>query len=138
MNSRLLLVLAVLAAMILLVQQAPGGAPAIVGARVIQGNSAMPASRLVEATTPSAESLMSRFLPIARRAAISSATPIPHFSHIFTIVMENSSYERIIGNTQSAPYINSLAQQYGIAVYYYAIMHPSLPNYIALTAGDTF
>jgi phosphatidylinositol-3-phosphatase len=72
-----------------------------------------------------------------------AATPrpggqIPHFSHVFVIVMENEAYERILGNTQSAPYINSLAQRYGLALNFYGIDHPSLPNYIALTAGDTF
>jgi len=51
--------------------------------------------------------------------------------------MENHSYSEIIGNT-SAPYINSLAQQNGLATNYFAVDHPSLPNYIALTAGDTF
>jgi phospholipase C len=63
---------------------------------------------------------------------------IPRFSHVFIIVMENEAYEQIIGNTSSAPYINSLAQQYGLATNYYGILHPSLPNYVALTGGDTF
>ncbi|HEY3229490.1 MAG TPA: alkaline phosphatase family protein [Roseiflexaceae bacterium] len=63
---------------------------------------------------------------------------IPVFSHVFIIVMENEAYEEIIGNTTSAPYINSLAQNYGVALNYYGIDHPSLPNYIALAAGDTF
>jgi phosphatidylinositol-3-phosphatase len=63
---------------------------------------------------------------------------IPAFSHVFIIVMENEAYEQIIGNTTSAPYINSLAQNYGVALNYYGIDHPSLPNYIALAAGDTF
>jgi hypothetical protein len=72
-----------------------------------------------------------------------SATPtsgshIPPFSHIFTIIMENEAYEQIIGNTRSAPYINSLAQQYGLAANYYGVTHPSLPNYISHIGGDTF
>ena len=38
----------------------------------------------------------------------------------------------------SAPYINGLANSYGLATQDYAISHPSLPNYLALTAGSTF
>ena len=66
-----------------------------------------------------------------------ATTSVPSFSHIFEIVMENHSYSSIIGSS-SAPYINSLAQQYGLATRFYAIRHPSLPNYLALIGGDTF
>jgi acid phosphatase len=51
--------------------------------------------------------------------------------------METYGYEKIIGNP-SAEYINSLAAQYAVADQYYAISHPSLPNYLALLGGDTF
>jgi acid phosphatase len=67
----------------------------------------------------------------------SAATAVPAFSHIFQIILENHEYDRVIGNS-SAPYFNSLAQQYGLATNFYAIRHPSLPNYLALTGGDTF
>jgi acid phosphatase len=66
-----------------------------------------------------------------------AAAPVPNFSHIFTIVMENKEYGSIIGNP-SAPYLNSLAQQYALATNYDGVSHPSLPNYLALTGGDTF
>ena len=62
---------------------------------------------------------------------------VPTFSHIFTIVMENKEYKTVIGNPH-APYLNSLASTYAVATQYYAITHPSLPNYLALTAGSTF
>lgn len=35
------------------------------------------------------------------------------------------------------PYLNSLAQQYGLAEQYFANAHPSLPNYFMLTTGAT-
>src|SRR5947208_2403652 len=59
-----------------------------------------------------------------------SATPgpgnhVPVFSHVFIIILENQEYDNIIGNA-TAPYLNSLAQQYGLATNYYAIRHPSL------------
>src|SRR3989440_6368175 len=66
-----------------------------------------------------------------------AAGTVPAFNHIFTIVMENHSYGQIIGSG-SAPYINSLAARYGLATNYFAVTHPSLPNYLALTGGSTF
>lgn len=65
------------------------------------------------------------------------AASVPAFSHVFVIVMENNEYGNIIGSG-AAPYINSLANSYGLATNYYGASHPSLPNYLALTAGSTF
>jgi acid phosphatase len=67
----------------------------------------------------------------------------PAFSHVVVVVEENHSYPDVIGNA-AMPYINSLAQQYGLATQYYGDAHPSLPNYFMLTTGlpetttDTF
>jgi phospholipase C len=57
-------------------------------------------------------------------------------AHIFVIVEENKPIGNIIGNAD-APYINGLAKQYALATNYYAVAHPSLPNYLALTSGST-
>ena len=62
---------------------------------------------------------------------------LPNFSHAFVIVMENEESSSIVGNA-TAPYINGLAASNGLATRYYAISHPSLPNYLALAAGSTF
>jgi phosphatidylinositol-3-phosphatase len=62
----------------------------------------------------------------------------PTFSHIYEIMMENTNYEDIIGNTADAPYINSLANTYSFAANYYGVTHPSEPNYLASIAGDFF
>ena len=51
--------------------------------------------------------------------------------------MENEESSSLIGNS-AAPYINGLANSYGLATQYYGVSHPSLPNYLALTAGSTF
>jgi hypothetical protein len=53
------------------------------------------------------------------------------------MVLENRSYEAVIGS-QRAPYLNRLARRYALATGFYAITHPSLPNYIALTGGSVF
>src|SRR5258708_10735572 len=58
-------------------------------------------------------------------------------SHLVVIVMENEELGSIIGSGD-APYINSLARRYASASDYHAVSHPSLPNYLALTGGDTF
>jgi len=51
--------------------------------------------------------------------------------------MENEESTSIIGNA-SAPYINGLANTYGLATNYTAVAHPSEPNYLALWGGSTF
>ncbi|HEY7967709.1 MAG TPA: alkaline phosphatase family protein [Solirubrobacteraceae bacterium] len=50
--------------------------------------------------------------------------------------MENKAAGSVIGS-RDAPYANSLARRYGLAEASYAITHPSLPNYMALTSGST-
>jgi phospholipase C len=52
------------------------------------------------------------------------------------IVMENHGYAQIIGSP-TAPYLNALAQRYGLATASYATAHPSLPNYLELVSGST-
>jgi regulation of enolase protein 1 (concanavalin A-like superfamily) len=62
------------------------------------------------------------------------AAPI---DRVFIIAMENAEYGDVVGNA-SAPYLNSLIAQYGVAANYTGVLHPSLPNYMAVTGGDTF
>jgi hypothetical protein len=62
---------------------------------------------------------------------------LPRFSRVVVVVMENKGYGQIIGSAK-APYINSLANRYSYATNMYGTIHPSLPNYLALTGGDTF
>lgn len=66
-----------------------------------------------------------------------SSDPIPPFSHIFLIVMENREASAVV-DSPDAPYLASLASRYAVADRYFGITHPSLPNYLALTGGDTF
>jgi hypothetical protein len=60
---------------------------------------------------------------------------LPRLSHIFVIVDENRSYGDIVGNA-AAPYLNGLIARSALAADYYALFHPSLPNYMALTSGS--
>jgi hypothetical protein len=61
-------------------------------------------------------------------------TTAPAYRHVVWILEENSSYGDIIGSP-SAPYLNSLARQCGVASNYHNISHLSLPNYLGLTDG---
>jgi phosphatidylinositol-3-phosphatase len=56
-------------------------------------------------------------------------------SHVVVIVLENRELGEVIGSGL-APYVNTLARRGALASDYHAIGHPSLPNYIALFAGD--
>jgi hypothetical protein len=67
----------------------------------------------------------------------SAPSNISRFQHIFLIVMENSDYDDIIGSSK-APHLNALANQYGLATNYWAVSHPSEPNYVAMVGGSTF
>jgi phospholipase C len=62
---------------------------------------------------------------------------IPAFEHIIMIMFENRDYRLVIGN-KTMPVFNQLAAQNVLLTNYYAVAHPSLPNYIALMGGDTF
>ena len=61
----------------------------------------------------------------------------PAGSHVVAIVLENREYGDVIGNP-AAPFLNRLARRGALATRYYAIAHPSLPNYLALLGGATF
>lgn len=56
---------------------------------------------------------------------------------IVLIVLENKMYKELVGSP-SAPYLNlTFIPQGTLFSNYSAITHPSLPNYLAMTAGDT-
>ncbi|MBO0885453.1 MAG: hypothetical protein J2P17_34980, partial [Mycobacterium sp.] len=79
-------------------------------------------------------------VPVSRsqEALPTAATAsVPPFSHVIIVVMENQERGQVL-NSGAAPYLDSLATQYGVADQYYGITHPSLPNYLALIGGDTF
>jgi hypothetical protein len=66
-------------------------------------------------------------------ARAGAATPPPP-RHVFVIVMENKSPQQALRGTFTA----SLAAKYRVAGNYAAIAHPSLPNYLALSSGQTW
>lgn len=63
--------------------------------------------------------------------------PTSSRSHVAVIVMENHEASEVLGSSQ-APFFNKLATRYATPHNFFAIRHPSLPNYLALIGGSTF
>jgi hypothetical protein len=53
------------------------------------------------------------------------------------LIFENKEYGSVIGNAEM-PNFNQFAHSYTLLTQFYAVTHPSLPNYLALIGGDTF
>jgi hypothetical protein len=71
---------------------------------------------------------------------IATTTPPPPpsaapFGHVFLVALENTNYADVIGSS-SMPYLNGLANQYGLATQYYADTHPSIGNYLMWATGQ--
>jgi phosphatidylinositol-3-phosphatase len=72
-----------------------------------------------------------------RRPAADPHGRFPRPRRVALLILENRSYEQVIGNP-NAPYLTRLARRGALETRSYALAHPSLPNYIALTGGHTF
>jgi hypothetical protein len=75
----------------------------------------------------------------ARHAALRVTAParrgaIPDFSHVFLVVLENLGARQAL----ALPHVAALAHRFAVATDYYAVAHPSLPNYLALASGSTW
>jgi hypothetical protein len=57
--------------------------------------------------------------------------------HLFMVYMENKGFGDIV-NSPNAPYLNSLINTYGFGTNYYALTHPSDPNYYPIIGGSDF
>lgn len=86
---------------------------------------------------------MRRLSPITFTAALAlapagatSTAAQQALHHVYVIVLENHGLKDTVGNPDM-PAINALARTYGYAANYTGVAHPSLPNYVALIAGDT-
>lgn len=61
-------------------------------------------------------------------------TPPTKYSHVIWIWMENHSFSQIVGSA-SAPFINSVIADCGLATNYHNTTHLSLPNYVGAVTG---
>lgn len=80
-----------------------------------------------------------RTVVLALLLSIAAAGPasaqLPPIDRVFIIAFENREISDVVG-APSAPYLNSLIAQYGVATNYTSGQHPSLPNYMAVTGGQ--
>jgi Phosphoesterase family len=67
----------------------------------------------------------------------STSDGVGQLDHVFVIYMENKGVGDIVGS-KNAPYINSLINSNGYADNYFALGHPSDPNYIRPLGGSDF
>lgn len=65
---------------------------------------------------------------------LASITGKRHFDHFVLIVLENEN----AANVSAIPYMDSLAHRGAWLRNYYAVAHPSYPNYLALISGQSF
>jgi hypothetical protein len=86
-----------------------------------------------------ADDLSLKILDTVASASLSPPkSEVPRFDHVFIIMMENTDYGQMIGDTANAPYVNGLIAQGTLLRNYQANYHPSDENYLAVAAGDTF
>jgi acid phosphatase len=61
---------------------------------------------------------------------------IPVVTHVAIVVLENTNFADA-HNSTNMPYLNSLLARGALATSYYAVGHPSIPNYFTMTTGLT-
>ncbi len=71
-------------------------------------------------------------LPGTPSTTTTTATPSAH--KVLVILEENHSASEALSQM---PALAGYASTYGQATHYYAVSHPSLPNYVAIWSGDT-
>ena len=61
---------------------------------------------------------------------------LPHYDHVVIVIEENRSLGQIIGNRVDCPYINTLVDGGVTFNNFYALVHPSQPNYLHIFSGS--
>lgn len=79
--------------------------------------------------------VLSAFLAFVAPTLGASGAKIP--DHVYVIVLENHSFDAAL-NSGLSPFLHTLAGDHGVAACYFAVTHPSLPNYLAMIGGDDF
>ncbi len=88
----------------------------------------------VTVTNPGDTSATSSADKFTFTAAAPVAAGIPH---VMEVMIENESPSDLMGNS-SAPNIDALSQNYGMATASYSIGHPSEPNYLEMISGSNW
>ncbi|HEX2914403.1 MAG TPA: alkaline phosphatase family protein [Chloroflexia bacterium] len=70
----------------------------------------------------------------ATATAMTGVTGGQNFDRVFIIVLENADYASALAQ----PYLAQLAKEGTLLKNYFAVTHPSYPNYLAMVGGSTF
>ena len=73
--------------------------------------------------------------PLGHPARQAARRPPPRVTRMVLVIEENHEFGQVIGSRR-APFLNRLAAHGTLLTRYYAVTHPSLPNYVALLAGS--
>ena len=76
------------------------------------------------------------FGPLTNSGVCADATTPRRLDHVYIIVLENHGFDDALYGP--SPFLLKLAMTQGLATYYFGVTHPSLPNYLAMVAGDDF
>lgn len=71
-------------------------------------------------------------------AAEARRPQMPKYDHIFVIIGENKGFDQLMKRPDLTPNLHRLAAEYGLATQFFAEVHSSEGNYIAMVGGDTF
>ena len=120
----------------ILTGQLPGGLTLSATTGVISGTptAAGSFSFTVQAKDSTAATTSAGFSLTIATAAPPPVSTAP-FGNVYLVALENTNYADVIGSS-SMPYLNGLANQYGLATQYYADTHPSIGNYFMWTTGQ--
>ncbi len=106
-----------------------------VGLVVTAFSSAAPSPKSTATATPSSTPSSTPTPPSTGGPCAGKAPPAGGYEHVIWILEENEAQATI--NASNMPYMTQLAASCGKTTNLTAVMHPSLPNYIAMTSGGT-
>ena len=69
-----------------------------------------------------------------KRRAARPLTGLPEIQRVVIVILENAD----LAQAQVQPYLSYLTRHGALLTNYHAVAYPSQPNYVALTAGDTY
>jgi phosphatidylinositol-3-phosphatase len=69
------------------------------------------------------------------QAPAATSTTLPAFGHVVIVLGENSTFGQTY-NSGAMPYLDSLANKYGLSINYWADTHPSIGNYLNISGGN--
>ena len=76
-------------------------------------------------------------LPTPTPSQPSASAARPAEPHVMLIIEENRGYDGTLGACSADPYLCSLAAQYASYTAWFAVAHPSAPNYLVIDSGST-